>query len=284
MRGVEIHVRRWGDPEAPLLVLCHGWMDMSATFQFVVDALQGDWHVVAPDWPGFGRSPSRGRDQFLISRIADLDAIARIYSPDHPIRLVGHSLGAQISTLYLGARPERVLGFVSLDGVGPHPPHDPDSELTRLRRWLAHAAQDHAPRVYESTDALQRALMNRNPRLTAPRAEFLAREFAAIEADGRARLLVDRDQNPGGSVPRFTQATMNAALAGFQGSVLYLMGKQSRIRQHYESTPSGQALLNARLTAAPRASLVELDDAGHNVHHDAPEQVARWIEAFFRNA
>lgn len=254
---------------------------MSATFQFVVDSLQGDWQVIAPDWPGFGRSQSRGRDQVLISRIADLDALARIYSPHESIRLVGHSMGAQISSLYLGARPERIRGFVNLDGVSPHPPHDAHSEVARLRRWLAHAAKEHSPRVYDSIDALRSALMARNPRLTLQRADFLAREFALVQEDGRATLMVDRDQSPGGSVPRFTQETVNAALANFHGPVRFILGKQSRMRRHYEQSPEGQALLNARLTAAPGASVVELDDAGHNVHHDAPEKVAQLIEEFF---
>jgi pimeloyl-ACP methyl ester carboxylesterase len=50
------HLRHWGEPSAPLLVMLHGWMDSSATFQFLVDALPGNWHVVAPDWRGFGDS------------------------------------------------------------------------------------------------------------------------------------------------------------------------------------------------------------------------------------
>ena len=41
---------------APKLFLLHGWMDVGASFQFLVDALHGDWHVIAPDLRGFGRS------------------------------------------------------------------------------------------------------------------------------------------------------------------------------------------------------------------------------------
>ena len=39
---------------APKMVLLHGWMDVSASFQFLVDALRGDWDVYAPDWRGYG--------------------------------------------------------------------------------------------------------------------------------------------------------------------------------------------------------------------------------------
>jgi len=36
VRGLRYHLREWGEPGAPLLVLLHGWMDVSASFQFVV--------------------------------------------------------------------------------------------------------------------------------------------------------------------------------------------------------------------------------------------------------
>ncbi|WP_374105035.1 alpha/beta fold hydrolase, partial [Burkholderia sp. E168m30] len=41
VRGVQLHVRRWGRPDAPTLFMLHGWMDVAASFQFVVDALAG---------------------------------------------------------------------------------------------------------------------------------------------------------------------------------------------------------------------------------------------------
>ena len=52
IRGLRYNVRHWGPDDAPLLLMLHGWMDSSASFQFTVDALQRSWHVVAPDWRG----------------------------------------------------------------------------------------------------------------------------------------------------------------------------------------------------------------------------------------
>ena len=48
LRGCRYHVRQWGTPGATPLVLAHGWMDVAASFQFVVDALGGNWQVIAP--------------------------------------------------------------------------------------------------------------------------------------------------------------------------------------------------------------------------------------------
>ena len=42
VRGIRLHVRRWGNPDAPMLFMLHGWMDVGASFQFVVDALAED--------------------------------------------------------------------------------------------------------------------------------------------------------------------------------------------------------------------------------------------------
>ena len=56
IRQLNYHVRQWGTPDKniPPLVMVHGWMDVSASFQFVVDAMTQDRWIIAPDWRGFG--------------------------------------------------------------------------------------------------------------------------------------------------------------------------------------------------------------------------------------
>jgi pimeloyl-ACP methyl ester carboxylesterase len=58
VRGLRYHVHAWSEPSEaqPPLVMLHGWMDVGASFQFVVDAMAGDRCVIAPDWRGFGNS------------------------------------------------------------------------------------------------------------------------------------------------------------------------------------------------------------------------------------
>ncbi len=60
IRGLDYHVHCWGQPSpdrAPL-VMVHGWMDVGASYQFVVDALSDafmqDRFIIAPDWRGYG--------------------------------------------------------------------------------------------------------------------------------------------------------------------------------------------------------------------------------------
>jgi pimeloyl-ACP methyl ester carboxylesterase len=67
--------------------MLHGWMDVSVSFQFLVDAFQKDWHVVAPDWRGYGLTEWPQDGYCFPDYVGDLDAIARQLSPEAlPIR------------------------------------------------------------------------------------------------------------------------------------------------------------------------------------------------------
>ena len=116
VRGLRLHLREWGEEGLPRLYLLHGWMDASPSFQFVVDALAHHWHVIAPDWRGFGRSAWCGVDGYwLPDHFADLDAILRPCegTDDAPVRIVGHSMGGNVVMSYAGVRPARIRRLVT---------------------------------------------------------------------------------------------------------------------------------------------------------------------------
>jgi len=284
VRGLRMHLRRWGDPAAPLLILCHGWMDSSSSFQFVVDALQQEWNVVAPDWAGFGLTDRRGGDYMPVSNVADLDALLALFSPRAPVRLVAHSMGAQVATLYCGMRPQRVAGLVNLDGLAPVPPQDGLAELDRLRRWLDYAGQIRSPRSFDSVAAFAAELMARNPRLHLARAEFLAGQFTRVRPDGRAELLADPRHYRVGGVPRFTLDVINAAIASYPGPMLWILGGRSPLGRAFAHAPDGPRLLAQRFASARQGRQITLPEAGHNVQHDEPERVAGLIEDFLVSA
>ena len=76
VRGLRYHVRRWPGDAGRRMVLLHGWMDVSASFQFLVDALAQDWDVYAPDWRGYGLTDWGKSDCYWFpDYIADLDAL-----------------------------------------------------------------------------------------------------------------------------------------------------------------------------------------------------------------
>src|SRR3974390_2076306 len=119
VRGLRYHCRVWGRAGAPALLMLHGWMDVSASFQFLVDALRGDWRGGAPDGRGFGLTEwTRGGSYWFPDYFADLDALLDHFSRDAPATLIGHSMGGNVAGMYAGIRPERVARLVSLEGFG----------------------------------------------------------------------------------------------------------------------------------------------------------------------
>ena len=135
IHGLEYHVRTWGEPQHPRLFLLHGWMDVSASFQFLVDCFERDWYVIAPDWRGFGLTEWAREGYWFPDYYADLDALLDLYQPDAPVNLVGHSMGGNIAGTYAGLRPERVARVVSLEGLGLART-SADAAPKRLAKWL----------------------------------------------------------------------------------------------------------------------------------------------------
>ncbi len=82
LRGLSHHVLTWGDPAAPKLFLLHGWMDVAASFQFLVDAFARDWYAIAPDLRGFGRSEWQPQGYWFPDYVADLEALVDAFAPD----------------------------------------------------------------------------------------------------------------------------------------------------------------------------------------------------------
>src|SRR4051812_28643869 len=197
IRNLDYHVLQWGKPapgQAPL-VMVHGWMDVAASWQFVVDALQGDAWVIAPDWRGYGRTQWPGADNYwLPDYLADLDFLLDHYSPAAPVNLVGHSMGGNVAMLYSGSRPERVRRLVNLEGFGMAATR-PSMAPKRYAKWMDELKSFHAGTLalksYDDAAGVAARLMKTNKRLSADKAQWLAQHWARPEADGRWHILGD---------------------------------------------------------------------------------------------
>lgn len=275
LRDIDYHLREWGDASAPLLVMVHGWMDVSASFQFLVDALARDWHVVAPDWRGYGLSgANRGGCYWLPDYLGDLDALLDHVSPDAPVRLVAHSLGGNVSMLYAGARPARIARLVNLEGLGMTG-DTPDQAPRRFARWLDEVRTPPTLAEYPSLDAVVARLRKTNPRLREDRARFLAQHWSAPTDAGTYRILGDAAHkvvNP--YLYRVDEIT--ACWAAVTAPVLWVMARDSDYAKKMEASP-GYA---ERIAAVPDVTRRWVDDAGHMLHHDQPEWLADEIERF----
>jgi len=278
-RGLRHHVRTWdpapASPVAGTLVMLHGWMDVSASFQFVVDALAGNWRVFAPDWRGYGLTDRAPADCYWFpDYLADLDRLLDALVPDAAVDLVGHSMGGNVAALYAGVRPQRVRRLVNLEGMGLAPTH-PHEAPARYARWLDELREPAGLRDYASREEVAQRLMRNDPRLTPARAAFLAQHWARPTASGRFELAGDpahRIVNP--VLYRADEAA--ACWRAVEADVLLVVSAQFDQRHAYLRAPE----YRERLRAFRSLTTVQIDDSGHMLHHDRPEEVARLIEGF----
>jgi len=274
IRGVDYCCYEWGDETAPLLLYLHGWGDSGATFQFVVDELQRDWHVVAPDWRGHGRSGHVGTSYWFPDYLADLHAILDIYSPDTAANIVGHSMGANVGGLYAGTFPTRVKRFVNIEGFGLAD-SDPQRAPDHYRRWIESGLAMADYRSYQTFDELVQRIQKRSRRMTAEQAMYVARQWAGRDAAGVIRIRAD----PAHKMPNAVQYRRAEAMACWdrvEADVLLVLGAETSF------TSDLQSWLDPDLSKHPfrNAPTISIPEVGHMVHFEAPAALAAAIEEF----
>ena len=275
VRGLRLHVREWGDPSAPRLFLLHGWMDVSASFQFTVDELQRQWFVIAPDWRGFGLSQWTNQGYWFPDFIADLDAILQRYSSDEPARIVGHSMGGNVATLYAGIRPERVRRLVLAEGFGL-PPTKPGEAPERYGRWLAENRKPPALKPYRTFEEVAARLKRNNPLLSDERARYLAPHWAEEKPDGSIQLRADPSHKMVNPVLYRIEEAM-ACWRRITAPVLWLWSDSEWMAKFMGAD---SALLDSYRACFRSLREETVAGASHMMHHDQPAAFARSIEAF----
>lgn len=278
LNGLRHHVREWGSQDAPLLFLLHGWMDVSASFQFVVDELRRDWLVIAPDWRGFGLSAWSAGGYWFPDYYADLDALLERYAPDSPVQLAGHSMGGVIACTYAGIRPERVSRVISLEGFGLART-TPAAAPGRYRRWLEERANEPRFRIYESFDALAARLRRDNPRLNDIQAQFIARAWAHETGSGQIEMRSDprhKQVNP----VLFRIEELITCWRAVTAPTLWAFARDSKGTGYLQDTPEQLAERKGAFRDYREAWIA---DAGHMMHHDQPGAIARLVEDFLES-
>jgi pimeloyl-ACP methyl ester carboxylesterase len=275
-RGLRYHVRRWPRQGAPKMFLLHGWMDVSASFQFVVDALSRQWDVYAPDWRGYGLTEWGKSDSYWFpDYIADLDRLLEAFEAEKPVNLVGHSLGGNVATMYAGIRPQRVAKLVNLEGFGLAPTRA-EQAPRRYARWLDELHEPPRLRPYKDFAELAARLRENNPRLSEDRAGFLARHWGR-EAGTEGVVLRGDPAHKIVNPVLYRYEEVRACWREVSAPVLWVDGAETETLQRLDLTDEQHA---ERRSAFRNLEYVTVKEAGHMLHHDQPEEVARLIERF----
>jgi pimeloyl-ACP methyl ester carboxylesterase len=116
--GFEIFYREAGDPEKPSLLLLHGFPTSSHMFSGLIPILAEDFHLVAPDLPGFGRSalPPRGTFAYTFDNLANvIDRFTEVLGMTQ-FAVYIFDYGAPVGLRLALAHPERITAIISQNG------------------------------------------------------------------------------------------------------------------------------------------------------------------------
>lgn len=303
LRNHNYHVRVWGDLHQTYhskpLVMLHGWMDVSASFQFLVDALEGKRLIIAPDWRGFGlttaslesapkdsprehqREGSVNDHYVFADYLGDLDFLLDHYFPRQSVDLLGHSMGGNIAMLYAGIRPQRIHKLINLEGFGM-PSTRPSQAPSRYEKWIDELKQFHKGEItlqtYESSDAVAKRLIKTNPRIPNDKAQWLATQWARPDTAGKWNILA----NPSHKISSANLYRVDETLEihkRITAPLLCITGQDDSLKKwfgvHYTMEE-----FHERLLVVPNTTHQQLANSGHMLHHDQPQALAELIEPF----
>lgn len=276
--GLTHHVLVWneGARRKATVVLLHGFLDLSWSFERLAKRLAARYHVVAPDFRGHGDSDRVGAGGYYYfpDYAADLARLLPQVAQER-VMLVGHSMGGTVATQYAGAYPNKVARLVLLEGIGP-PAGDPDQAPQRLLQHIltVDEARARAPLPLPSIDAAVERLRKAHPRLDARWARLLAERATRPAPDGSpGSRLWKFDPLHRTRSPLIFQTSQFAAFARhIRCPVLLVNGAESELQVTRD--PERQALYTNR-------RVVTLPDAGHMLHLDRPGELAQLLLDFF---
>ena len=263
-RGVLLRVCSWGPPSDPPLVILHGFLEQGAAWDQVARRLSRRVH--APDQRGHGRSGHIGSGGFyhFWDYVSDVDAL--VQQLGGKVDLLGHSMGGTVACQFAGTRPECVRRLILVEGLGP--PDMTDTVLDRARRFLTDRRRGPRHGALEGVEQGVSRVLKYNPGIPREVAELMVSRTTRPLSDGGVVWTWDPLHRARSPVP-FQAALFAKFLENIESPTLCVRGGASRFQVEDEGDRFAR-LHDARSEVIP--------DAGHLVHHDAPEALAALIE------
>ncbi|MEN8198368.1 MAG: alpha/beta hydrolase [Pseudomonadota bacterium] len=264
---LRLHYVDWGNAGAPPLLMVHGGRDHCRNWDWAAQALRDEYHVIAPDLRGHGDSQWMVGGTYTIADyvydIAQLLHQTRLT----PVTIISHSLGGMISLRYAGVYPESVDKLVAIEGLGFSPKIlAKRAKLTaqqRVREWIdsLRGLSGRSPRRYASLEEALRRMQEENPHLSPQQARHLTIHGVSQNEDGTYSWKFD---NYVRAFPPYDMEAgdVHALWSNITCPTLLIRGAESRASDP-EKDGRAQHFRNAQF--------VNVEKAGHWVHHDRPE-------------
>ena len=272
--GRRMTAKRWGEASGMPTIAVHGWLDNANSFDVLAPALP-ELDIVAVDLAGHGHSDHRqpGVHYLNYYDVQDVLAIAQALGWSR-FNLIGHSMGAEISTELAGLFPERLQRLVMIDGLMATGGATDEERLERNRRAIMESvSEEHkSPRVFADTNAMAARVCEATGQSMEASVTLVARGHKVVEGGVTWR----SDPRIRGATPlRPTRAQIDLLLAGTAVPSL-LMVAAAGDRWFAPEVPEAEK-------HHPDLQLVRLPGP-HHLHLEAPyaqrviEEVRRFLE------
>ncbi len=269
---LRLHYLVWGDEAKPPLILVHGTRDHARSWDRVAQALVDRYCVYAPDLRGHGDSDwAIGGNYSIIDYALDIHALGEAIGRA-PYIIIGHSLGGGVALQYAGAFPEKVARLVTIEGLGGlgwqrerRPAH------RRMRQWVEsmRELEQRQLRTYPTIDDATRRMMEANRHLSPELARHLTVHGVRQAEDGYTWKF--DNYTHAGSPYEFNMEDARDLWNQIRCPMLIIWGRES-----WGTRPGGPP----DLSAFHQYRAVEIEGAGHWVHHDQFETFMGHVNAF----
>jgi pimeloyl-ACP methyl ester carboxylesterase len=272
IEGLRIFYREAGPPDAPTVLLLHGFPSSSRMFEPLLSRLADRYHLVAPDYPGFGHSDAPAPDRF-------------VYTFDHLAQVIEAFTRAQGLTqyaLYLQdyggpvgfrlalAHPERVTALVIQNAVAHEVGLQPGVWAPRRAWWADRQAHEDAiRRAILSVEATRLRHVGTSPHPEWYDPDLWTDELAFLNRPGMDRIQLDLMHDYRTNLAAYP--VWQSWLRERRPPILVVWGR-------YDTSFAVDGA-NAYREDVPDAE-VHLVDAGHFALDEAPDQVAQYIRDF----
>jgi pimeloyl-ACP methyl ester carboxylesterase len=269
--GMSIFYREAGRPDAPTLLLLHGFPSSSRMFEPLLTRLSAHYHLIAPDYPGFGYSDAPSSKEFaytfdhlsqVMQRFTEVLGMKRyvLYMQDY-----GGPVGFRMAI----ANPERVQAIIIQNACA----HEEGlSPLWQKRRefWADRTTNEAGLRVnFSSLAATRQRHVGSNPKPETIDPDRWTDEFAFLSRPGEEDIQIDLFYDYRTNVASYP--IWGSWLREHQPATLVIWGKYD------PSFVVGEAAAYQR--DLPKAD-VHLLDAGHFALYEKPDEIAGLVSNF----
>ena len=284
VNGSVITGLQWGDKTKPVLLAVHGWLDNAASFipiaNVVLPQLEDGslpYQLIAIDLPGHGCSTHKTGHYNFIEWVDDLYQLVTTQNWG-PIVVIGHSMGAMISSIFAATFPELVERLILIEGLGAISAK-PDETVYQLRKGIESRAI-YNNNVNESTNRENNALTLDKVVKARCFVSDLNEENAKLICnrnltthDGRMRFRSDSKLKVR-SLVRLTELQVVDILSSISTTCLIIVGDKGY--------PMLTETLDLKLFRKENFSILKLS-GGHHVHMDNAAETARAVVKFISN-